>query len=190
MDLSKLPKLSNTPENQSPPPSHSMPPDSFDSLPPGSFPLRQPPAPAIGLAEAWISIGLGILILFIFPNTLKFIHSPAQFQQDNPVTDAQGNTLPYMQSIFFWTDLGVTVFAAALIFEGIILALARKIAPLCFAFAMTCFAALFNCFVIIRAYPINGFQIFCGIAVVVLGYMALTQLRLIHLLRGSSPETL
>lgn len=53
---------------------------------------------------------------------------------------------------------------------------------------MTCFAALFNGFVIIRAYPIEGFQIFCGIAVVVLGYMALTQLRLIHLLRRSPPK--
>jgi hypothetical protein len=191
MDLSKLPKLSKTPENQSPPPSHSMPPDSFDSLPPGSFPLRELPAPAIGLAEAWISIGLGILVLFIFPNTIKYIHSPTQFQQDVTSTDKQGNPIPYLQSIFFWTDLGVTVFAVALIFEGIILALARKIAPLAFAFAITCFAALFNVFVIIRSRGEIEFPIFCGVAVVVLGYMALTQLRLIHLLRqSSSHETL
>jgi hypothetical protein len=178
MDLSKLPKLSKTNESQPPPES----PES--STPPVSYQPQQLPAPAIGLAEAWISIGLGILILFIFPNTLKFIHSPTQFQQDNPITDTQtGNPIPYLQSIFFWADLGVTVFAAALIFEGIILAFARKVAPLAFAFAMTSFAALFNLFVIIRAYPITGFQLFCGVGVVVLGYMALTQLRLIQFLR-------
>jgi hypothetical protein len=176
MDLSKLPKLSETEESH--PPS-----EPTGSAPPPPDPERPIP-PAIGLPEAWISIALGVLMLFVYPNTLRYIHSPAIFEQINPVTDAQGNTIPYTKSVFFWTDLGVTVFALALIVEGIVLAAARKIAPLVYAFCLTVLAAVFNVAVIAYAYPlIGGFPVACGIGVVVLGYMALTQWRLIGMLR-------
>ena len=55
---------------------------------------------SIGLAEAWISIALGVLLLFIFPNTIRYIHSPADFEQNNPVTDAQDNTIRIRSSAF------------------------------------------------------------------------------------------
>ena len=175
VDLSKLPKLSKTGQSQ-----------------PGSEqtePARLPPdhgikiLPSVGLAEAWISIALGVLLLFIFPNTLSYVHSPAVFEQNNSVTDAQGNTIPYPKSAYFWTDLGVTVFAVALIVEGIVLAAARRIAPLIFAFLLTSLAAAFNVVVIAHAYPLIGFPAVCGIGVAVLGYMAMTQWRLIGILR-------
>jgi hypothetical protein len=179
MDLSKLPKLSKTTESQ-PPPS----PEAPDPMPtPASKVPQQLPTPAIGLAEAWISIGLGILLLFIFPNFLHFLFSPSAFAQQNTFNDGNGNPLTYPHTVFFWMDLGTTSFAAALIIEGIILAAARKIRPLYFAFAITTLAAIFNIIVIIHVNPINGFPLMCGVAVVVLGYMALTQLRLIKLLR-------
>ena len=109
MDLSKLPKLSKTQEKQ-PPPEETGPP----------FPAGQAViVPTFGLAEAWVSIALGVLLLFVFPNTIRYLHSSAAFEQNNPVTDAQGNAIPYLNSVFFWTDLGITVFAAALILEGI-----------------------------------------------------------------------
>jgi hypothetical protein len=179
MDLSKLPKLSKTGESQPPPAS----PDIPDPVP---APINRTPAksPPMGLAEAWISIGLGILLLIIFPNTIKFISSPDAFQQNNPVTDPSGNTIPYLKSIFFLTDLGITVFAAALIVEGIVLAIARKPGPVIFAFVVTVVAALFNVIVIIRAEPISGFPIVCGLGVLLLGYMALTQWRIITALRA------
>jgi hypothetical protein len=180
MDLSKLPKLSNTTGTQPAPTSGETPEPQPQ---PVSYLPQQLPAPAIGLAEAWISIGLGILILFIFPNTIHYIFSPTQFNQESTFTDKQGNTIPYLQSIFFWTDLGVTVFALALIFEGIILAFARKIGPLYLAFVLTSLAAFFNIFVIFRSRSEIDFPIFCGVGVVILGYMALTQLRLIQFLR-------
>jgi hypothetical protein len=175
MDLSKLPKLSKTGESQPPPASPDIP-----------APINRTPAqsPPMGLAEAWISIGLGILLLIIFPNTIKFISSPDAFQQNNPITGADGNAIPYIKSIIFWTDLGITVFAAALIVEGIVLAIARKAGPVIFAFAVTVAAALFNVIVIIRAEPINGFPIVCGLGVLLLGYMALTQWRIIAALRA------
>jgi hypothetical protein len=176
MDLSKLPKLSETSETQ--PPAGA--PEIINS---SSFdgPVSTPTS--VGLAEAWISIALGVLLLFVFPNTIRYLHSPAGFERDNPVSDAQGNSIPYVKSVFFWTDMGVSVFALALILEGIVLAVARKVLPLLFAFCITAIAAVFNIGVIIHAYPIVGFPIVCGIGVVVLVYMAMTQWRLIRLLR-------
>jgi hypothetical protein len=162
------------------------------SVAPSSSPQLPPPhqlnyiatgVESIGLAEAWISIGLGLLLLLIFPATISYLRSPAAFQQNNPVTDAQGNPLPYIKSVFFWRDLGVTVFALALILEGIALAGARKVTPIMIAFAVTVVAAIFNVGVIIYAEPIIGFPIFSGVGVVILGYMALTQWRLINMLR-------
>lgn len=181
MDLSKLPKLSKTGESQPAP----------DSAPPAAPPTvdyaqlnRAVMASSIGLAEAWISIALGVLLLFIFPNTIHYLHSPAEFQANNAITDAQQNPIPYVKSVFFWTDLGVTVFAAALILEGIALALTRKVGPLWVAFVVTVLGAAFNIAVIAHAQPIIGFPMICGIGVVVLGYMALTQWRLISALRN------
>ena len=90
MDLSKLPKLSKT--TQSRPASEPTEP----APPPLDYERRIPPA--IGLAEAWISIALGVLLLFIYPNTLSYIHSPAAFEQNITSTDAQGNTIHYLQA--------------------------------------------------------------------------------------------
>jgi hypothetical protein len=180
MDISKLPKLSKTSESQSPPDPIEEP------IQPPAFPpitYNVVAASSIGLAEAWISIGLGILLLFIFPNTIRYFHSPADFEQNNPVTDAQGNAISYPKSVFFLEDLGVTVFAAALLLEGIALVAIRKIGPLWIAFAVTVAATVFNIVVIARVYPVNGFQLINGVGVVILGYMALTQWRLISLLR-------
>jgi len=106
------------------------------------------------------------------------------FQQENPVTDAQGNSIAYTQSVFFWSDLGITVFAGALLIEGIVLAAARKVGPLYFALVLTVLAAIFNVFAEWYYYSIiKQFHIVCAVGVVVLGYMAMTQWRLIAALR-------
>jgi hypothetical protein len=186
MDISKLPKMSKTVENQPPA-------DDAGSSPPAMSPgyravseeeYRRLKAVEIGFAEAWISIGLGLILLFVFPNTIKYTFSPAAFQQDHPVVDPQGNTIPYLQTVIFLGDLGITVFAGALIIEGIVLAAARKAGPLYFAFALTVLAAIFNVFATWRYYSILGeLPIVCAVGVVVLGYMAMTQWRLITALR-------
>ncbi len=173
MDLSKLPRLSKTSQAQRPPEENDPPPLAYQAV----------ITPTVGLAEAWISIAVGVLLLFVFPNTTRYLHSPAAFERNNPVTDAQDNAIPYPSSVFFWTDLGVTVFAAALILEGIALAAARKVLPLLVALCVTAVAALFNVFVIVHAYSIIGFPWVCGAGVIVLVYMAMTQWRLIAILR-------
>jgi hypothetical protein len=180
MDISKLPKLSKTSESQPPP----VPPESTEPAPPMARINFAVMPSSIGLAEAWISIALGVLLLFIFPNTISYLRSPGDNTWSNFATDAQGNAISYPHSAFFWQDLGVTVFAAALILEGIALAAARKIGPLWVAFVVTVLAAIFNVIVIAHVQPLIGFPIFCGVGVVILGYMAFTQWRLITVLSG------
>jgi hypothetical protein len=183
MDFSKLPKLSKTAENQPAPDEAAEP---TEAVPPELPPVVQFPVTAslvsIGWAEAWISIALGVLILFIFPNTIHYAMSHAEFDANNSVTDGNGNTIPYSSSGFFWSDLGVTIFAAAMILEGIALAAARKVRPLWAAFGLTVAAAVFNVWVIAHTQALTGFPIFCGVGVVILGYMAFTQWRLISAL--------
>jgi hypothetical protein len=181
MDLSKLPKLSKTGESQ-PPPESAVP--EIPQQPAYAQLNRAMMTSSIGLAEAWISIGLGLLLLFIFPRTISYLHSMNDPSWNSFATDPQGNSIPYGKSGYFWADLGVTVFAAALILEGIALVAIRKSAPLWIAFIVTVFAAVFNIGVIVHTEPLIGFPIFCGVGVVVLGYMALTQWRLISALRN------
>jgi hypothetical protein len=167
MDLSKLPKLSQTP---------SPPPES--ATPPPQQPPTQQVVPVVvmpGLADAWFSIAIGLIVLFLFPHTFQYLHAPAAFQQNNPVTDSQGNTIPYVQSEIFWADLGMTVFGIVLLIEGIaqIVALRRRV--LLTVFFLTAAAGVFNLYVVIRTYDLIGFQVFCAVAVAICGYMALSQ---------------
>ena len=178
MDLSKLPKLSKTDE---PPPREDPPlPGAPEGIPLTSFQYKES---LPGLAEGWISIALGVILLFMFPNTISYVRSPAAFEQANPVTDAQGNSMRYVQTAFFWTDLGMTIFSGVLIVEGVLLAFLRKSGPIYIAFGLTVAAALFNLLVTIHVYSLIGFPIYCALAVAVAGYMALTQWRLIEILR-------
>jgi hypothetical protein len=179
MDLSKLPKLSNTGSEQSPPP--SAPPEENRPNPVLAYGRAEHPLP--GVAEAWISIAIGIILLFLFPHTIQYIHSPSVFEQNNPVTDANGNSVPYVNSIFFLPDLGVTVFAGVLLLEGIILVIARKRPVVLVVMVCTALAAIFNLIVVVMAYKTNGFQIVCALAAAIGGYMAMIQWQMAEALR-------
>jgi hypothetical protein len=128
------------------------------------------------LAEAWFSIAIGLIVLFVFPSTFEYLHSPAQFEQKNPVTDPQNNPIPYIHSEFFWSNLGMTVFGVVLLIEGITLLVALRRPVVLTLSALTAAAGLFNLYVVIRTYDVIGFQLFCAIAVAISGYMALSQL--------------
>jgi hypothetical protein len=185
MDLSKLPKLSNTsseqPPSSAPPPEANQPNQGNQANPVLDYGRTDRALP--GAAEAWISIVIGTILLFIFPNTIRYIHSPSAFEQNNPVTDANGNSLPYPKSDFFWADLGVTVFAAVLIGEGIVLAIAKKRLVVLVIMAFTASAAIFNLIVVAMVYNDIGFQITCALAGAIGGYMAMTQWQMAEALR-------
>ena len=149
MDMSKLPRMSQTPP---PPPEQSQPPP-----PPATpaTPTMQPPyrhelgydaEPAPTFAEAWISIAIGVILLFIFPNFWQWLISKASNYKPPflPITDmATGAEVPYTQSVFFFSHLCLFAFALVLIIDGLIL-FTRRPGLLMFAFGFTAITAAMN----------------------------------------------
>jgi hypothetical protein len=174
MDLSKLPKLS---KSQPPPdaPATANPGVPIPSDVAESRNIAARTVPLTGLAEGWISVALGIILLLLYPNTIKYLHSRETFEQTNPITDGQGNPLHYTKSAFFWSDLGVTFFALVLIVEGIVLAFARRRGLVLATFALTVFGGIFNLGAVIYVYSLIGLPIVCALAIAVCGYMAIVQ---------------
>ena len=137
--------------------------------------------------EAWISIGVGLILLFVFKNfTQWWIYGVFHTGRPSflPITDANtGAEIPYSKSIFFLNDLCIALFSYALIIEGIALLLARRPWVVMFAFAVTLAAVGLNLYYLITSYSDSGFSIISAFAVVFGGYLAWYQWRLINDMR-------
>jgi hypothetical protein len=135
-------------------------------------------------AEAWISIAVGIILLFMAPNIIKFLLSPTAFEQSVNIMDEKGQPLAYTKSVFFWGDLAITLFAAVLIVEGLVISLGRKPMLVLGAFILTLIATALNLFYVAGMMSKGyGFQILSGLAVAFGVYIALYQWKLWNALR-------
>jgi multisubunit Na+/H+ antiporter MnhB subunit len=180
MDLSKLPRLSKT-DTQAPLAESAADPPAAQ---PGPLPVvdyRYPGARAGATGrglEAWISIGVGLIFLFVFPHfTQWWVHSvfhTSSVPTFLPITDSNtGAQIPYSKSVFFFNDLAIASFAYALIIEGIALVLAGRSRPgvVLFALAVTAAAVVLNAYYLISSYATEGFALVSAVAVVFGGYM-------------------
>lgn len=149
------------------------------------------PGPTGRGPEAWISIGVGLIFLFVFPNfTQWWIHTV--FHTKNvpsflPITDsATGAEIAYSKSVFFFNDLAVASFAYALIIEGIALVLAGRNRPgvVMFALVVTAAAVALNAWYLVSSFG-DGFPIVSAIAIVFGGYMLWFQWNLAKELRAA-----
>ena len=191
MDISKLPKLSNSPA----PPNNDEPPAG--AIPPPPEPCKPVHSPLTVAAEAWISIGLGLLLLWFFPNTLKYLSSKlfgttfAPFANPtrpfparcNFILYTDGTQIFYRDLITFWSDAAITAFALVLILDGIVLAWIRRPAVLMLTFCLTVAAVLGNLFYLIKTFD-QGLPIVSALAVIIGGYIAMTQWARLQTLRG------
>jgi len=182
MDISKLPKLSQTP---APPQGQA----TNDAPTQATMDYRAPSTPVATILsgwgpEAWISIGLGLILLLVYPHFVQWAayaifhtHQPSFL----PITDSNNQEVPYPKSIFFLSDLCVSVFAFALMFEGVVLLFARGARAVLLAFVVTCAAVALNLFYVVDSFATDqGFALVSGVAVLVGGYMAMYQWRLIQ----------
>jgi hypothetical protein len=150
----------------------------------GAAPLNYPRVePGTG-AEAWISIAVGVILLFLYPNLVRYLASPATFNQRFQITDEQGQPLAYTKSIFFFGDLAITLFAVVLILEGLVIAFGRRPMLVLVAFILTVTATAVN-FLYLAWMMSKGyaFQIMSGLAVAFGVYIALFQWRLWNAIR-------
>lgn len=186
MDLSKLPKLSDSP---APPPTDTSPPASQQ---PGR-PYVQPGAidqgpPRYTLPEVWLSVGLGLILLFFMPNTVKYVHGKLTSTMPQIYPDPtrpfpakcdfilyqDGTKVLYRNTTAFWSDIAVTAFAAVMIMDGVVLALTRRPGVVLLLFVMTVAATLGNLIYLIKTLD-QGLPLLSALAIFVGGYLAMTQ---------------
>ncbi len=206
MDMSKLPRLSKT----APPPSGADGPqpagDGYPDLPYQAAADRR--AAAAGYAgvnpsfaiEAWVSIVLALILLLIWPTTLKYaaskvFHTPfAPYltpggEDGKPIySDSalmmDGSTIPYRQSTpnitpNFWSDLTITSFALALLFEGVVLIFSRRPIAIFIAMGVTLAATLANLIFVATTYGTYGLALIQAFTVLIGGFMFFSQLQLL-----------
>jgi hypothetical protein len=186
MDPSKLPN--SPPPNQPHVPHHptaeelSTPPKTnvhhYGSPLPGGF------IPA----EAWMSLVIGVIVLFMFPEFRQFItmHNHLDdFYSLHIITDASGQSVAFEKSAFFYPEMGMTVFGVVLILDALVLLRPRFVMLLWLTLTLTTLCVLLNIFAIIKAYDQAGFMPYNALAVAFGGYIALYDWRLIQTLRLS-----
>ena len=174
MDISKLPRLSKT-EGQAPNSDPSSAPAAPPEPPIAARTDQEVREPAARGAEAWISIGIGMILVFAFPHFTQWaIHKvfhtkPPAFL---PITDSNGLEIPYSQSIFFPRDLAVAAFAYALVVDGVALLFWRRTGVIAIAILITAIAVALNAYYLIRSFAEDsGFPVVSALAVVFGGYM-------------------
>lgn len=207
MDLSKLPKLSQSP----PPPPDDAAIESASASSTGQNASPAAPAaanpyippPTTTLAEAWISLAVGALLLFIVPFTLQYASSKifhttfAPFPDPNQpypakcdflqFANADGSNVTrvyYRDTAQFASDLAVTGFALVLIVDGIVLLLARNRPLVTFALGLTIIATLGNLCYLLSTFS-QGIALLSALAVVFGGYIALQQWNLLKSMNRS-----
>ena len=164
MDLSKLPKLSNTPK----PPDNEPP-----EVPKLDYATPATPTPG---AEAIISLLIGLILLLTQQNLLRqFGHWFFGMELPLPFIDnVTGKAFAYTQTSNFIHDLGLGIFAVALIIEGLTLFI-RHTAVLAPSFLLMVLAGLWNLFVVVSSYPRFGLQIMPAVAVAFAIYIGMLQ---------------
>jgi hypothetical protein len=221
MDLSKLPKLSQTPP----------PPPAVDSGPVAGEPgtAGQPTAPTVELfcrcgtpiapgtnfcahcgasyheatggrgrgrrtedgaivgAEAWMSIAIGAILLFVFRRAIEYLINPAAVDAAWTFSDPGGNPLTYRQTGFYWADLAAAAFAATIVLEGIVTLLVRRAGVMLTAFVVTVAVLLLNVFGLVKVAQVHGannVQIINVFAIAFGGYIAFYQFATCRALAG------
>jgi len=180
MDVSKLPPASQTPHV--PAPNHDPAAPVVTHVPHFATPVPGAFVPA----EFWLSLVIGIIVLFMFPTFRQYLvyHSqPEKFDAITTFTDKSGNVIAYEDSAFFYPGMGITVFGVVLILDALAL-LRSRFAPLIWlTFILTVAALALNLFAVIKAYDEIGFQFVNALAVAFSGYIALYDWRLLQTIR-------
>ena len=177
MDISKLPRMSETAKHApSPPPPVDQASAQATRPEPAPVAYEEPDAgPAI-----WISIAIGIILLLMYPRFLQWVSSELFGTHFNPFVKPDGTVVPYTQVPEFWADLGPTLFGVVLILEGMALALVRRRAVLWLAFTLTVLATAYNFGYLVASYAKYGLAIISAMAVVFGVYIAMYQWKLLR----------
>ena len=209
MDMSKLPRLSQTNKDDAPAPiagSAAAPPPP---APDRNVPDYQPrdgyaaadggydPGYSVG-AEVWISVILGIVFMFMGWNFARYAAATLTgrtFHTNVNWTEGEkaGQEVAYydLQGGTAHTESGLFLFGLALVLEALAMLAAHAGAPgrralVGFALLVTLAATGYNLFVVVRLFGMGITPLMSVIAVAVGGYMATYQWRLLKQVSAST----
>lgn len=174
MDLSKLPRLSDTNKEQQQQRA-SAPADlgQAPGAPQYPQPVRATSAePVTAGGDVWISLAVGVILLLMQPRFMQWISSRMFHTHFNEFVKPDGTIVPYPQVPEFWGDLGPTLFALVLILEGVALLFARNRAVVALAFGLTVLATAYNAIYVVMSYSTYGLALLSALAVVFGVYIA------------------
>jgi hypothetical protein len=175
MDLSKLPKLSETQKAKA-----SDQAAESQSNPAPSSPLNYRLGVQPDPGGAWISIGVGVILLLLQPRLLQFIAHKLFGTQFAPFMQ-NGEEVPYTTLIDFYSDLGIISFALILVLEGITLLFATNRTFVWIAFVLTLFVTAYNLLYLVKTYNAYGLPIVSAFAVVFGVYIAVQHWRTLQI---------
>jgi hypothetical protein len=196
MDMSKLPRLSQTNKDDAPTPvagqtTAAPPPPPVDRNVPDyqSRDRAYDPGYSVG-AEVWISAILGIVFMFLGFNFARYMAATltgGTFHTNVNWTtgDKAGQEVAYydLQGGTAHTESGLFLFGLALVLEALALLAAHSGMPgkrglVGFALFVTLLATAYNIFVVIKLFGLGIAPLMSVIAVAIGGYMATYQWRL------------
>jgi hypothetical protein len=173
MDMSKLPRLSNTDQPAT---------NAADPQPSSPHDLDYYSPTINTTAEAWISIAIGVIVLLMQRTVVAYLLG----RETPTVSDPNRGSITYAESFFFIHDLGLFVFGIALVLDGLLLFFNRPWATL-IGLTITIIAALLNLYTVIRLYTPQGLQLFAAIAFILAVYTAIYQWKLLRITRDHRP---
>jgi hypothetical protein len=193
MDMSKLPRLSQTNRDDAPTPitgdaasTTTTPPPSPSGAADSDYGARNRPLdfePGVG-GEVWISIAVGVILLLMFRRLPQYVSHVLFGTFFAPYAMPDGTEVPYTSTGDFWSDLGVTGFALVLILEGVALAVGRKRpGVVLFALVLTVLTTLYNLGYLITTIN-RGLPLVSAFAVAFGVYIALYQWGLLRAMRS------
>ena len=197
MDLSKLPKLSET--NR--PPNAPNQPTTTDpaTAQPAVLSYRAADAHSFG-PEIWLSAIIGIVFILLGLNFAKYVGARMTGHTYHTgvnwlVGPKEGQEVDYsdLQGFVMLNDSAVFLFGLALVFEAIVLvAITRgtRFAPglLVIALAVAVLATGYNAFVAILLFTAGALPLMSLLAVAFGGYIAMSEWKLLESLRGPRRE--
>ena len=174
MDLSKLPKLSDT-RSQTPEGSAEPAATAPESQPLKIQPVQPPYSGPMGLAETWISVGVGAFLLLFYPRFLQWASSRLFHTHFDEFTNTDtGAVVPYQTLPEFWSDLGPTLLAIVLIVDGLLL-FSRRPGLILVALFLTAISTAFNLVWVVVSYSKYGLAPISMLAVIFGGFILTTQ---------------
>lgn len=194
MDLSKLPRLSETDKHSPPPP----PPQTSDQPAPVLQYQSVAPSSDIG-GQVWLSAILGIVFMFMGWNFARFLGAKLTGQPFHTgvawqVGDKAGQEVDYfdLEGYTAYTDTAVFLFGLSMVLEAISLVKAQRNTPgsrafVAFSLAVTVATTLFNVVVALMFMSKGTPPIISLLVIAFGGYMAMSEWQVLKRMQMAAP---